>query len=80
MKCVMQEVIPVKHITKSHNDFITYAGRLKEAADLLQAVISEESRESGEVNLGHQYLEEGRMLNERFGDGFSVVYAVDGKK
>lgn len=64
----------------SHNDFITYAGRLREAAELLKAVISEESRESGEVNLGHQYLEEGRMLNERFGDGFSVVYAVDGKK
>ncbi len=61
----------------SHNDFITYAGRLGEAADLLYSIIHEQSKESGEVNLGHQYLEEGRMLNERFADGFSVVYAVD---
>ena len=59
---------------------ITHAGRLGETADLLNAIIREENKESGEVNLGHQYLEEGRMLNERFGDGFSVVYAVDGKK
>ena len=64
----------------SHNDFITHAGRLGETADLLHAIIEDGNRESGEVNLGHQYLEEGRMLNERFGDGFSVVYAVDGKK
>jgi len=61
----------------SHNEFIADAARLGEAADLLRDIIDEANKATGEVNLGHQYLEEGRLLNERMGNGFSVVYAVE---
>lgn len=72
----LQKLIPedVK-LYCSHNDFITDAGRLGEAADLMQEILSDQKQEGGEVDLGHQYLEEGRLLAEKQGNGFSVVYA-----
>lgn len=62
----------------SHNDFIAPASKLGETAEVLRAIIDEETVPAAEkgVNKGHQYLEEESALCEKAGDGFSVVYAV----
>lgn len=62
----------------SHNDFIAPASKLGETAEVLKAIIDEETVPAAEkgVNKGHQYLEEENALFEKKGDGFSVVYAV----
>lgn len=80
MERLRREIPSDVNLYCSHNDFITHAGRLGEAADLLASILREGETESAAVNKGHQYLEEGRMLNERFGNGFSVVYAVNDVK
>lgn len=62
----------------SHNDFIAPASKLGETAEVLRAIIDEETVPAAEkgVSKGHQYLEEENALFEKAGNGFSVVYAV----
>lgn len=57
----------------SHNDFMVPIGKLREAADLMARL--GDDLEAGAPNAGHQYLEDGNVLRETPGDGFSIVYA-----
>lgn len=61
----------------SHGDFIAPASKLAETADILSAIINGETKATGCVDKGHQYLEDGINLGELTGDGFSVVYVAE---